>query len=268
MKRGEKKGQITIFVIIAILIVALCILIYLYYPKIKGSISNETQNPASYIEDCIKKDLQNNIETISIQGGSLVVDSTNGYFYMKDGEDGNYVRHLCYTSRNKINTPCINQEPFLTEHVENEILDSIREEMTDCFDSLVESYDNKGYEVDLKNGIPRVNIIPDVVATNFNKTFTITKGDETQTYRIFEVNIKSSLYEMLEDAKNIITWEINLGDSIPEAYMYNNPYIRVEKHTKDNDVRVYVLTDINTEESFRFSVRSYPNPPGFGDVSI
>ena len=56
---------------------------------------------------------------------------------------------------------------------------------------------------------------------------------------------------------------MNVGDSVPEAYMYNNPYMRVEKHRKDNDVKIYVITDINTEEDFRFAVRSFAFPVGF-----
>jgi hypothetical protein len=38
--------------------------------------------------------------------------------------------------------------------------------------------------------------------------------------------------------------------------MYNNPYIRVEKHLKADDVKIYLITDINTGEDFRFAVRS------------
>lgn len=264
IRKEGKKGQVTIFIIIAVLIVALCILVYLYYPKIFASISPETKNPSTYIQDCIQKDLKSNIETISLQGGNYVVDKNSGYFYKKKGEDGNYVRYLCYTGSNTINTPCINQEPFLTEHVEKEILDSINEEVTTCFNNLVKSYDNKGYEVNLKDGTPSVQIIPNVVSTNFNKTLTLTRGDQTETYRNFKINLNSNLYEMLEDTKNILIWEMNVGDSLPEAYMYNNPYIQIEKHRKDNDVKVYVLTDINTEESFRFAVRSFPVPVGFG----
>jgi hypothetical protein len=257
----------TIFIIIAVLIVALCILVYLFYPKIFASINPVTKNPSIYIQECIQEKLENNLEIISLQGGDYVVNNNDGYFYKEEGEDGNYLRYLCYTSSNA-HAPCINQEPFLTEHVEEEILNSISQEITICFDGLVKTYDNKGYEVNLKDGTAYVEIIPNVVSTNFNRTLTLTKGDETETYRNFKIDLNSNLYEMLEDAKNIILWERSYGDSIPEGYIYSNPYIRVEKHRKDNDVNVYVLTDINTEESFRFAVRSFPIPPGIGDLPI
>src|SRR4030042_2359510 len=215
IEKEGKKGQVTIFIIIAILIIALGLLIYLYYPKIIASFNPETKNPATYIQDCLQEDIEDNTRTISLQGSDFIVDKNNGYFYKKEGEDGNYVKYLCYTGSNVIYTPCINQEPFLTEHFEEEILNSISERITTCFDELVKSYDRKGYEIILKNGTVNIQIIPNVVSTNLNRTLTLTKGDETETYRTFEINLNSNLYEMLEVSKNILIWEMIVGDSMP-----------------------------------------------------
>ncbi len=262
IKRGEKRGQVTIFIIIAILIVVLGILIYLYFPKIFSSSSGETINPPAYIQQCMKQKVEDTIQTITVQGGSYVVDDKNGYFYKSAGDDeGNYVRYLCYT--NDYFVPCINQEPFLTKHVEEEILDNINDSIENCFASLVKSYKDKGYDVTLINGTPSVSIEPDFVTSYFNKTFTVVRGDEGQTYRNFKVELNSHLYNILEVAKNILVWEITAGDSIQEAYMYDNPSLKVEKHRKDDDVKVYLLTDTDTMEEFRFAVRSFAVPIGF-----
>jgi hypothetical protein len=261
IKKGERKGQVTIFIIIAVLIIALAILIYLYYPKIIASFSTETKNPASMIQECIQEQIEDNVQIISLQGGNYVVDSNSGYFYKKEEDsEGKYVKYLCYTSQDL--QKCISQEPFLTEHVEAEILNSISTEVDNCFNNMVRSYDNKGYEVNLKRGEAYVEIIPNLISTNLNSTLTLTKADETQTYRNFNIDLNSNLYDILEVAKNIIIWEMNVGDSLPEAYMYNNPNLRVEKHRKGDDTKIYVLTDINTEESFRFAVRSIAAPVG------
>jgi hypothetical protein len=258
----NSRGQVTIFIIIAILIVALGVLVYLYFPKIFPGISNETNNPSAFIQECLEEEIEDNAKIISSQGGNYVVNSSSGYFYKKDlDNEGRYVRYLCYTDEN-FDVPCINQEPFLTEHIESEILNSIKEDIEDCFDSLEKSYDNKGYEVNLKRGNTEVSIIPNQISTDFNSTLTLTKGEEVETYRNFEIDINSNLYEIIQIAKNILVWEINVGDSWPEAYMYNNPYMRVEKHRKDNEVKIYVITDIDTGEDFRFSVRSKASPVG------
>jgi len=43
-----KRGQVTIFIIIAIIIIVLGVLIYLFYPQIQSWISPESKNPAAF----------------------------------------------------------------------------------------------------------------------------------------------------------------------------------------------------------------------------
>ena len=266
-KRLNKRGQVTIFIIIAILIIALGVLIYMFYPKLKSTIETETKNPSTFIQECMEETIQDTVDIISLQGGSYVVNESEGRFYKGEEEDeGTYVRYLCYTNENFIS--CINQEPFLTEHIELEILNVINPDIESCFNSLVKSYEDKGYEVDLKKGNSEVQIIPNMISTKFNRTLTLIKGDESGKYENFEINLNSNLYDMLEVSKNIIIWEINVGDSLPEAYMNYNPYLKVEKHKKENDIKVYVLTDEKTQEIFRFATRSFAAPIGFGEIIL
>ncbi len=269
IEKEGKKGQVTIFIIIAILIIILLILVYLYYPQIFSKLSKSTKNPSGYIQKCIEEELEENIEIIILQGGDFVANPNTSYLYKQSDEDeAKYAKYLCYTNADRLGVACINQEPFLKSHVESEILNSISGGTENCFNSLVQNYEDEGYTVKLEEGIPKTEIIEDFVSTNFNKTLTLTKGEETDVYRKFQLDLDSNLYEIIGVAENIVTWEIVAGDSVPEAYMYNNPYLRVEKHRKSDDTKIYVITDITTEESFRFAIRSYPNPPGLGDLNI
>ncbi len=261
-RKEGKRGQVTIFIIIAVLVVALVVLVFLYFPEIISKVSSETKNPAGFIQNCIEEQIEDNTEIILKQGGYLVVNSRDGYLYKKEGDsEARYVGYVCYTADSYV--PCINQEPFLREHFEEEILDSISEDMQGCFNNLVKSYENKGYDVNLEEGIPQVKIKPNVISTNFNRTLTLIKGEESERYENFQIDLNSNLYEMLGIAENIVSWEINVGDSMIEAYMYDNPYIKVEKHRKDDGTKIYVLTDKNTEEDLRFAVRSFAAPVGF-----
>jgi hypothetical protein len=261
-EKEEKGGQVTIFIIMAVLVVALGVLIFLYFPEIVSKVSPETKNPAGFIQNCIEEQIEDNTEIILKQGGDFVVNSNGGYLYKKESDnEARYVKYICYTADSHV--PCINQEPFLREHFEDEILESIEEDMQGCFNNLVKSYENKGYDVDLEEGIPQVKILPNVISTNFNRTLTLAKGDENERYENFQINLDSHLYDMLGVAENIVSWEINVGDSMIEAYMYDNPYLRVEKHRKDDGTKIYVLTDKNTEEDLRFAVRSFAAPVGF-----
>jgi len=261
------RGQVTVFIILAVLIIALGVLIYMFWPKIVSNISPETKNPSAYIQECMEEEIQDTVETISLQGGDYVVDKNTGYFYKDmDEEEGTYVRYLCYTNENFVR--CVNQEAFLTKHIESEILNAINPSIINCFNSMKKSYTAKGYEVNLERGTPKVNIIPNEIYNDFNSTLTLKKGEESEVYSTFELKLESNLHDILEVTKNIIMWEIYTGDALLEAYSLDNPYLKIERHRKENDVKIYVLTDRNTEEVFRFAVRSFANPVGFGEITL
>ncbi len=250
-----KRGQLTIFIILGILIVAIGLLIYFFYPKIKSTGGLETENPYSFIENCLKKDFKESIEKISLSGGSYNVGEDDGYFYR-----GEYVQYLCYTNENY--QKCFNQVPFLKPQIEKEIVSSLDSKIDFCFSSLKESYEQKGYDVQLKKEDSKAEVLPEKLSVKLNRELILTKGDEIKKYKNFELNQKSNLFELTDIASNIVLWEINYGDSLPVAYMMNNPYIKVEKKRKENDIKLYILTDRNTKEVFRFAIRSFAIPAG------
>ncbi len=253
----NKRGQLTIFIIIAILVVALAVLAYFLFPDLRSSISSQQQSPTEYMNTCMREKIVKTTKTIYSQGGSFETNSENSYFYQ-----GDYIKYLCYT--NEYWKPCKNQEPFLTEHVESEIENEIKASVNSCFESMSASYRKKGYDVELKNSDAEadVKIFPDRIAVNFENELTLTKG-ESQKYDSFYVILNSNIYELLEITRNIVVWEINAGDSFTEAYMSYDPYIKVEKKRKSDETKVYIVTDRRTEESFRFTIRSWALPPGY-----
>jgi hypothetical protein len=259
LKRGKigNRGQVTIFIIIAILVVALAVLAYFLIPNLRSNISVSQQSPTEFVDTCMREKVLETIETLSLQGGSIEVSETNSYFYK-----GDYVKYLCYSG--EYWTACTNQEPFIREHFESEIENEIQDDVNSCFDLLVASYENQGYEVVLKNSQTNADaeILPERTIVNFENEITITKGG-SETYDSFYIRMDNNLYELLEIAKNIVVWEIDTGDSISEAYMTYDPYLKVEKRTKTDDTKIYILTDRRTDDFFQFAVRSYAMPPGY-----
>ena len=55
MKERGKKGQVTIFIIVAIIIVVLAVLIYLFFPQIKSAIGAGAQDPQSFMQSCMEE---------------------------------------------------------------------------------------------------------------------------------------------------------------------------------------------------------------------
>lgn len=252
-----KKGQVTIFIIIAILVIALAALAYFLIPNLRQNVSVQQQSPTQFIDTCMREKIVETIETTSLQGGSYVTVAENSYFYR-----GNYVKYLCYSKED--GASCINQEPFLKEHVKQEIKNEIQASTDLCFEQMVTSYQDKGYTAILKNAqtVVDVEILPERIVVNFDNEITLTKG-ESENYDTFYIRMDNNLYELLDITKSIVSWEIDTGDAPIEAYTLNDPYIKPDRKRETDDTKIYILTDRRTDDVFQFAVRSWANSPGY-----
>ena len=253
-KRMNKKGQLTIFIIIAVVIVVVGILIYTFYPEIKIGLGLESKNPQAFIQSCIEEDIEEDIGKLSLQGGSLAPT----HYILYNNEK---IEYLCYT-REYYKT-CVVQQPMLKEHIESEIKNNIQEKVEVCFDSMEESYQKRGYDVNLKGGEISIELLPKRVVTNFDYSLTLTKG-ETEQYDSFRVVLNNNIYELVSIANSILEWETTYGDSETTIYMDYYHDLKVEKKKQTDGTTIYILTDRNTENKFQFASRSVAWPPGYG----
>jgi len=254
-KRGKifsKRGQVTIFIIIAIIIIALGALIYLVYPQIKSAIKAEYKNPGAFIQDCIEDEIEENVEKLSLQGGSI---DPEHYFTYNDIN----IEYLCYTNQN--HDTCIIQQPLLKSHIESEIKNAIEDKAEACFQDLKESYEDRGYDVNLRAGETIVELLPERIVTTFTHQLTLTKG-ESEQYDIFRVVLDNNLYELVSIANSIIEWEATYGDADPRIYMTYYHDLKVEKNLRDDGTKIYVLTNRDKGNKFQFVSRSLVFTPG------
>ncbi|OGJ16130.1 hypothetical protein A3K74_02770 [Candidatus Pacearchaeota archaeon RBG_13_33_26] len=253
--KKEKRGQVTIFIIIAIIIVAIALLIYSFYPEIKASLGLEAQTPSGFIQSCLEEQIKTDVEKLSAQGGSLAPE----HYIMYNNEK---IEYLCYI--NEYYKTCIVQQPMLKEHIESEIKNEIRGEVTACFNSLKENYEKRGYDVNMKEGGTTVELLPKRIASTFNYSLTLAKGGDTAQYNSFSVVLNNNLYELISIANSILNWEVSYGDAETTTYMNYYHDLKVEKRKQSDGTKIYILTDRNTENKFQFASRSFAWPPGFG----
>ena len=247
------RGQVTIFIIIAIIIVAIGLLIYSFYPKLTTTFSNEEKNPPAYIQACIEEKIQDTVEKVSIQGG--VINPVNSLLY-----NDTQVEYLCYTEEYYV--PCVVQQPMLKTHIEKEIKDEINSDVESCFSSMKGSYEKKGYTVQLTSGEKKVELYPERIVSTFDYSLTLTKGSDTQKYDSFIVVLNNNLYELVSIANNIIEWETLFGDAETTTYMTYYHDLKVEKNLRGNKGKIYVLTNRNTGDKFQFAIRGQIMPAG------
>ena len=122
----NKRGQITLFVIIAILIIGAVALVLTLKPTIIQPVA-EKIDIQNYMEDCIGKEAKTTVDKLSIQGGYI-----NATFFRL--YDGNKASYLCYTEEPY--KACINQQPMLKKFIETEIKSFSEKTALDCMNTL------------------------------------------------------------------------------------------------------------------------------------
>ena len=252
MQKRARKGQITIFIIIAIVIVG--ILIFMYLPQLKKLIIT---TPDELIpKDCIEKTITPPLEKLMVQGGAMKPK----LYYLYNNKTVDY---LCYTG--EWYKTCYMQKPFLKQSMEAELSANTSVAIQKCINTMVTQLQNKGYSVQIKGDkTPLVKIIPDNIEVSFNMTLTLQKGDEKRTFipSMFDTKVSSNSYEMIMIASSIQNFEARFGDSVPETYMSVYPNIKVQKLKQADGTKIYIITDRKTEERLVFATRSLAWPPG------
>jgi len=262
-KRGESKiknkGQVTIFIIIAILIVGLAVLIYFVIPKAETTAVFDEKNPYAFIQACLEDKIKDTVEIISLQGGSIAPEH---YFTYNNTN----IEYLCYTSEYYIT--CSIQRPFLIEHIESEIENEIKEDVISCFNALEESYKEKNYNVEMEQlGRTTVELLPKRVVTSFNYVLTVSKA-QTDRYDSFSVILNNNLYELVSISNDMIDWEATHGDFDTLYYMTLFSNIKIEKYKQLDGTTIYILINRDTGNKFQFASRSVAWPPGYGEVPV
>jgi len=249
----NKRGQVTLFIIVAILIIIIGAIIYFLFPGIGTNIKQDTENPEVYLQQCLQEEFESKIKNITSHGGSLKPE----HYIMYEGDK---IEYYCYTE--EYYKTCVVQRPLIKHHVEKGILNAIDEKSKTCFDEMVNSFESKGYEVELDRKGKSVNIMPGRTILNFNHSLALTKED-TKNYDKFSISVNNKLYEMVFIAMSIIDWETSYGDAETTVYMDYYRDIKVEKKKQSDGSTIYILTDRDKGTKFQFASRSIPWPPGY-----
>lgn len=256
IKRG-KKAQITLFIIIAILIVAAIILFFLLRGKQVTEIFQPSiSDPEQYIEKCTRDSVLEAINIILPQGGYI---SPQNYKLYGD----NKVAYLCYT--NKYYETCISQQPMYIEFLEKEIKSYIESKIKDCFYSLKQEYQKRQYSVDEDALSLDVELAPKQAEIVINKKFEITKGDETKKYDEFKVKVNSPLYDLAVIAQEIASQEAVSCYFDYLDFSINYPAFEIEKDqvgSEETISDIYKIKDKTTEKQLLIAIRSCALPGG------
>jgi len=253
----NKKGQITIFIIIAILIITAIALLYTFV--IKPYIDASTiEDPKAFIQKCASDSIKNSEQKI-LDNNGYPNDMTNFIIYSSEKE-GEKVPYLCTVSMFYI--PCVNQEPMLMENIRRYIEENAKKDVNSCFSNLEAKLKKGGREVTSGNLTLNIEFETKAIRADIQKDMTISRGGTTETFEVFDTKINSPLYNLLYTENKIVYFESENCAFDSVSWMRFNPGIIIKKFSASDQTKIYTLKDESTEKEIKFAVKTCILPAG------
>ena len=237
----QKRGQVTIFIILGIVVIFLILLITVFRDTLLETkfgtqtnddlVSTQVESLRDHVEDCIEEKASYVIEKLGDQGGDLE-PGLSKYWY------GDNISYLCYTENY---TACYNMKPFLISHMEDEITDYVQAHLGECID--FSPWVSRGYEVQAGEYVIETRIGDENIIVIADYPIIITRGDSVLEENRFSKNFNVPLGKLARVAKMIVDAEINNPygqvNVMPLIALFRGE-IEIQRYTHLDD-EVYVL---------------------------
>ena len=249
----NNRGQITIFIILALIIVVSIILLFLLIKKPQFQVE-DIENPQAYIDSCVSEFTEEAINVLSEQGGDINPEGSTMF-------RGKNITYLCYNAN--FYEPCIMQRPDLITHIENEITGYIEPKVDNCFNALKAKLEKKNYGIEMGNMQLQTELQTGKVVINIDRDFKMTKREETRSFDNFKSIISSPINGLAEVAMEIANQEAKYCNFDILGYMIFYPEYNLDKFRPGEGDVIYQLRHIQTNKRFVLAIRSCALPPGF-----
>jgi len=242
----NNKAQVTMFIIIAILLVA-SLFVLVFFRRDIFNLPGAEENPKNFMEMCIKEEMRNSVNKVLSQGGFLNPENFHSYSDEK-------VSYLCKNIG--LYGPCINQHPMFLNEIKLELENNINPVIDSCFQELQENFEDLGYEVSLENEKEfEIVLAPENIFLNINKSVSITKAEEVLSFEDLKLQYKTSLYELASIANNIAKNEAEFCYFEYLGYMNLYPRYLIELKVFSDSTKVYSILDTKTQEKLNIAIR-------------
>jgi hypothetical protein len=246
-----KRGQVTIFVIVGVVVVVGILAIVIFIGDF-GVDSPVDLGPKAFVEKCVKDAVEESIEKILVGGGQVVPS----FSIMYDGDEWNY---LCYQP--DYYSSCYNLYPMLESKVEAEVRRDTLDDVQNCFDTMAIDFEKSGFSVSGGAANYSIDLLPGKVEINLKKNIKLEKGDSVESFENFDTAILSSMYDLIRVVREILNAETQYCYFEYNGYMLLYPKYYIMRVDYD-DSKIYRVIDRRSGAEFRFAVRSCAFAPG------
>lgn len=253
----EKRGQVTLFIIIAIIIIAV-ILIFIYsrqtvfLPTTQENLNAELNKFEKNMVECLDESSKDSLELIGRQGGYIIVPEGTYRLY-----NDTRISYLCY---NIVNDDRCSNRMLLRETMQEQLSAAIQADINDCLEvqgSALKPYDvitSKSPEVSTK--IDTENVI---VTLDYPITLRSKRDNNQVTKQSFESIINNPLGKLYDISQEAVNSEAEFGGFDVLSYMLKekgNVKIYPRKPYPD---KIYIIKDEDTGYIFQFAIQGEPS---------
>ncbi|HNZ51943.1 MAG TPA: hypothetical protein PLT60_00815 [Candidatus Pacearchaeota archaeon] len=195
-----KRGQVTIFIILAILIVAGAFLVFVFKDSLfnKGSLPSEIEPIYTTFISCLEQDLERGVKILESQGGYIFLpEYEDGSEYMPFSSQldflGNPIPYWYYISGNGIPRTQVPSKDSMEKNLEMFMETKSRA----CF---FDDYYSQGYWIDMEKPKAKITIKDHEVVLDLKMDLIISRENENHVIREHKVVLDSELGSLYESA--------------------------------------------------------------------
>jgi len=230
----KKRGQITIFIIVGLILVfSMFIILYVNKNKIKNLdvLQSSDIKPIEYYVDlCVKSSASDSLYLIGIQGGY----TSQPQFYFQSA----YAKIAYWYYEGQDIYPTISI-------MEQELSSYVNRALPECIESL-NVFRDMGFEFEFGEIDTKTKINENNVEFNIDYPITIKKGDSETEIKEFSRNFPVRLGHMHSIAKEIVEKEIEDPDWIDMTYLVGQD-VNFQIYPYDENIIIYSLLDNRSE---------------------
>ena len=185
----NKRGQVTIFIIIAIILIVAVAFYFVLKDDISvDKIPTEVEPVYTNLISCLEETTEEGVEYLGMHGGYYEIPEAVSISYFTDDIPYYYLNL-------KPNIPPI-------KRIEGELENYIHNYLSNCLD--FKDFEEQGFEIREGDLLVYVNINEKEIRTKLDYPLTISKGKSTKRLREFEIEIDSDLERLLEVSEEVV----------------------------------------------------------------
>lgn len=255
----SRKGQMTIWIIVAIVIfasVALFLLLYREPASIDPTGEDFGVDINSYMQGCVAPRVYEVVDLMLPRGGFVNPQNTVVF-------DGLPVEYLCLNSGNF--APCVHQHPVLLREIKEEIYTYIYEDVEHCFEELRLDFSERNIDATgLSNFELNIDLQQDLITLDVTQETGLSGLGSSGVSDDIRIEVESPLYNLALIAMEIANQEATYCYFEFVGYNVLYPRYEIDQHTLSDATSVYTIRDLETLKEFRLATRSCAIGPGGG----